>query len=115
MYHATRRDLPRSPGSASSDDIVGALKDAAPAVVTRVARRGAAAVPNEASFEKTRGRKSRVSRTPVAVAAPRRVETAEAVTRVERLESRALGAPSPSERAAPSPTAAIARVARSKK
>ena len=70
-------------------------------MVTRVARRGAAAVPNEASFEKTRGRKSRVSRTPVAEAAPRRVETAEAVTRVERLESRAMGAPSPSERAAP--------------
>jgi hypothetical protein len=49
------------------------------------------------------------------VAAPRRVETAEAVTRVERLEKCARGAPSPSERAVPSPTAAIARDALAEK
>ena len=112
MYHATRRDLPPSPAGASSKDAVGAFKDAALAVVTRVARR---TMPNDASPETTLGRKIRVSRTPFAVAAPRRVETAEAVTRVERLETCARAAPSPSERAAPSPTAAIARDALAEK
>ena len=53
MYHATR-GLPPSPAETSSKDAVGAFKDAALAVVTRVVRR---TMPNDASPETTLGRK----------------------------------------------------------